>query len=226
MTTTVSANGRARKSLADQIDRLDAILDGLSQNLDGAVATAVAGAVKEAIKAAVQEAAHTAVIEVLANKEVLRRPDVMPTAASQPPVTAAVRLADTARRCWNWLSEVAHDTWESVTTVAQIVKVRAVDVTNQFLGPGRATVQQVCGRAATEARAGWMRLVVLVAFARQLGRRLPVALGVGVAVGVVAYLVGPLVVPVACGLAGFTISLLAGTWEPLRWGSIKPEAGS
>jgi hypothetical protein len=53
-TTTTNTDGRTRKSLAEQIDRLDAILDGLGQALEGAVATAVSQAVGVAVKEAVQ----------------------------------------------------------------------------------------------------------------------------------------------------------------------------
>jgi hypothetical protein len=53
-TTTTNADGRARKSLAEQIDRLDAILDGLSDALTEAVAAAVSQAAGRAVKEAVQ----------------------------------------------------------------------------------------------------------------------------------------------------------------------------
>ena len=55
MTTTMS-NGQTRKTLASQLDRLDAILDGLSVGLNEAVATAVEGAVERAVRQAVGEA--------------------------------------------------------------------------------------------------------------------------------------------------------------------------
>jgi hypothetical protein len=174
MTTTLSANGRARKPLASEIDRL------------------------------------------LASQ---------PTPASQPPVTAAVRLADTTRRCWNWLAEAARDTWDSVTTAGQVVKVWTLEAANHILAAGRAKAQQVRDQVTAGVRVGWMRLVVLATLVRQLRRRLPVALGVGVAAGLVVYLAGPLVVPVACGLAGFLGALLAGRPEPLRRGRTAPEAG-
>ena len=45
-----------RKSLADQIDRLDTILDGLSEALNESVADAVRGVVGEAVRRALQEA--------------------------------------------------------------------------------------------------------------------------------------------------------------------------
>jgi hypothetical protein len=64
MTLTNNTN-RPRKNLADQIDRLDSILDGLADNLNEAVATAV----QQAVAAAVQEAVKQAVIEVVTNAE-------------------------------------------------------------------------------------------------------------------------------------------------------------
>jgi hypothetical protein len=38
MTKTIEMNGPTRKTLASQLDRLDGILDGLSEGLDQAVA--------------------------------------------------------------------------------------------------------------------------------------------------------------------------------------------
>ena len=53
MTTT---NGTAeRKSLQSQLDRFDAILDGLSENLNDAVATAVRETVDQAVRAAIPD---------------------------------------------------------------------------------------------------------------------------------------------------------------------------
>ena len=69
MTTTLPANGRARKSLSDQIDRLDAILDGLAEALTGAVADTV----REAVTVAVTEAVRAESIG-----EVLLRPPCPP----------------------------------------------------------------------------------------------------------------------------------------------------
>jgi hypothetical protein len=44
-TTTPSLNGRMKKTLSFQLDRLDTILDGLAEALNGAVAEAVKEAV-------------------------------------------------------------------------------------------------------------------------------------------------------------------------------------
>jgi hypothetical protein len=81
MTTTTNGNGRtARKSLADQIDRLDRILDGLSDALNESVAQAV----RDVITQAVTEAVQAAVTEVLSSPELLRAA----LARQEPPVPA------------------------------------------------------------------------------------------------------------------------------------------
>jgi hypothetical protein len=49
-----NTDGRTRKSLSEQIDRLDAILDGLSDGLTETVAAAVSEAAGRAVKEAVQ----------------------------------------------------------------------------------------------------------------------------------------------------------------------------
>jgi hypothetical protein len=73
MTKTMEMNGPARKTLASQLDRLDATLDGLSEGLNEAVASAV----REAVGLAVQEAVQAVLTEVLTNpalRERLQRP--------------------------------------------------------------------------------------------------------------------------------------------------------
>src|SRR2546422_122011 len=54
---TTTPNGRVRKSLAEQIDRLDRILDGLADGLNAAVAAAVQEAVRLAVRGALRGAA-------------------------------------------------------------------------------------------------------------------------------------------------------------------------
>ena len=79
MANTSSANGRTqRKSLAEQIDRLDAILDGLADGINDTVVAAV----QEAVQGAVQVAVRTAVVEVLTNEELRRR--LQPVTATAP----------------------------------------------------------------------------------------------------------------------------------------------
>jgi hypothetical protein len=99
MTTTTTTNGPARKSLAQQIDRLDAILDGLSEALQGAVADAV----KEAVGQAVQEAVRAVLTEVVTNRDLQQQLQQ----AAQP--TPAPPQEPRETRSWTGRA------WDSVT---------------------------------------------------------------------------------------------------------------
>ena len=80
MTTILNANGRARKSLSEQIDRLDGILDGLAKGLTDAVADAV----KQAVGLAVEAAVRGVLTEVLSNPSFLNRAARQPRRADCP----------------------------------------------------------------------------------------------------------------------------------------------
>src|SRR5450631_1160376 len=69
MTMKATMNGQARKSLAEQIDRLDAMLDGLADGLNDAIAAAV----KDAVGIAVQQAVQVVMREMLNSPELLTR---------------------------------------------------------------------------------------------------------------------------------------------------------
>lgn len=97
MTMTATMNGRPRKQLSDQLDRLDDILDVLADALPAAVADAVKEGARQAVK--------DAVLEVLANPELralLARP-VAETIPSTPPKVSVwsrmkAKLADLRQR--------------------------------------------------------------------------------------------------------------------------------
>jgi hypothetical protein len=208
--TTSNPNGRtARKSLAEQIDRLDAILDGLAENLNAAVVDAVAGAVKDAVTVAVQEAVHAAVLEVLTNAELRKR---LQTPASQPSAPVVVVLANAARRCWKWLTSACH----TAKTIARIVASRATEAVRRCLVTARAKAQEVREQVAVKARTGWMLAVALAAVAKRFRKQLMVAILVGVLVGVAFYSGGREIASVGCGLAGFMASLATGVVNRLR----------
>jgi hypothetical protein len=96
MTTKVNMNGQARKSLAEQIDRLDAMLDGLADGLNDAVAAAV----KDAVGMAVQQAVQAVMREMLSSPELLAR-----LGAAVPVAAPAQEKAPTATVSWKrrWL---------------------------------------------------------------------------------------------------------------------------
>ena len=101
---TTNADGRARKSLAEQIDRLDAILDGLSEALVGSVTAAVT----EAVGVAVKEAVQGVLAEVLTNSALRERalpaehppaPQAASPSVPRPPARLATWLGARARSC-------------------------------------------------------------------------------------------------------------------------------
>jgi hypothetical protein len=225
MAAIMSAKGSGRKTLAEQLDRMDALLDRVAENLDEAVMSVVAAAVKEVMPTAVQEAVHTAVLEVLAEARRQKQAGTTPLPNDEPRGPVPVRLADRARRCWAWVVGAAQDAWDTLTTMTQATKARALDVGRCLVTAGRSKAEQVREQLTARARVWWMRLLVLGMLARRLRRRLLVSLGIGVAVGLVAYLAGPVVVPVAFALLGFAASMMVGVWEPVRQQKTTPEAG-
>lgn len=80
-------NGRVRKNLADQLDRLDGILDGLADGLN------------EAVAAAVKDALATAVQQALAHPELRHQLTTLLSDLQPPPVPAPFgrRLLQVAR---------------------------------------------------------------------------------------------------------------------------------
>lgn len=101
MNATTMTNGRGRKSLASQLDRLDQILDCLSDGLNEAVATAV----KEAVAVAVEQAVRTALCEVLTNPEVLAmlRGTVQQPQTSKPKQPVGVRVRQGIGKVVGWI---------------------------------------------------------------------------------------------------------------------------
>jgi hypothetical protein len=179
---TVLTNSKVRKSLSEQIDRLDKILDGLAEALNGAVADAVTQAVGLAVKEAVQ----TVLTEVLSNPDFraqLQGSAPAPIAADACPDTRSTgtslvdQVVQNAAHLANWCTARLH-------ALAQL---------------GRCTAQQV-GRVATD-------LLTRVRGLRLFVRPLTAALLLGVATGIAAYCVGPWLAGVVGGAGGLGLRL-------------------
>jgi hypothetical protein len=97
MTTTIT-NGEQRRTLAKQLDRLEAILDTMGPNLNGAVAGAVQQAVAMAVRQAVQEAVQAVLAQVLTNPDL--RAALAPTPVPDYPPRGG--LAEGLARAWGW----------------------------------------------------------------------------------------------------------------------------
>jgi hypothetical protein len=185
MTTTT--NGRERKSLAEQIDRLDGILDGLAQGLEQAVVAAV----QAAVGLAVREAVKAVLQEVLTSPAVLEK--MQGTAAAATPIPAEAPKAGFKNRL-----------------VRLCGRLKAgVQAAIQMIGGGCSLVMGGVRRAATAARD---RASTVARFKVSL----LLAIGVGTAVGIGAYFAGPWAAAGAGWLAGFATSLALQAWATLR----------
>jgi hypothetical protein len=175
METATTTNGKLRKSLAEQIDRLDAILDGLSAALNESVSAAV----KEAVGLAVREAIQAVMTEVFANPAVL---ELLHGVGTQP---AKISLGERLRAALNLIAAKAKAVTANckamcgrgVKTLIGLVKhlavvrhVKAQLVTAlgvgcvagtavYFAGPWLAVMAGgIGGFAATSAVQGWLWL--------------------------------------------------------------------
>src|ERR1019366_5101914 len=123
MTMTMNGNGQVgRKSLAGQLDRLDSILDVLSDGLNEAVAMVVQEAVGKAVELAVKE--------VLCNPDVLRA--MRSQAAPETKRSSTAERTDFLRRAWNF----------GCSTVG-----RWLGGVGRGLGRGRAWIADKCWQA-------------------------------------------------------------------------------
>jgi len=152
MTTTMQTNGKLRKSLAEQIDRLDSILDGLAEALNESVAAAV----QQAVGLAVREAVQAVLSEVLTNPAVLEK-----LRGNSPP-PAAPAAAAPARLGWR---ERLRPAWGRVVAGALATRLQC----------GR-----LCGRARQGLSGLWERLSVVRRCRRQVLAAVGVGLAAGV----------------------------------------------
>ena len=90
-------NHAPRKKLSDQLDRLDNILDGLSEAIPAVVADAVRQAVREGVQAAITE--------ILAN------PDLISVLKTEPTVTSVLDAAPTTVPSPTLVSRITRGLW-------------------------------------------------------------------------------------------------------------------
>ena len=116
-------NGRQRKSLADQIERLDSILDGLADGLNEAVATAV----KEAVRAVLTE--------VLTNPELLARlHPVQVMAIPEPPQPSRwlARAWHGIRSAFRWTAKNGRAGWLRLGQMCGSIREQVAETINRL----------------------------------------------------------------------------------------------
>jgi hypothetical protein len=193
MTTTMKtsvSNGFQRKTLADQLDRLDRILDGL----DGALQGAITDAVKVAVSSAVAEAVRATLLEIVANPSAL----ALLHGGVVPPNQAAAPTGEVKQR-----SSILRRSGKAIAGAWSWTLAKAKAMGHAIVAPVRNAYQ---GAVSTyrQVNAMWrLRSPILI------------ALGIGALIGViVGYASAPWVAGVvsAVGAAGSALAIQMSLW--------------
>ena len=191
MSATATLNGKpqSRKQLADQLDRLDSIIDALAEGLPGAVADACRDGARLAVK--------DAIIEIISNPELRALLAPPPVSAPSVPVSPPEPkpMPDPKPGFWKRFTSKAKAATNAVVGAAVKAKESVVDRCKA----ARDTIAAV-GTAAGE-----------VMPTKQISL---VALGVGIVVGVACLVVPQTVAAVvgAAGAAATAVCVQVGGW--------------
>lgn len=187
MTATACTNGKPqRKQLADQLDRLDAIIDALAEGLNGAVADAC----REGTRLAVKDA----IVEILTNPEL--RAMLVPLVPPAPPAKTSANPPE-PRKPGLWSRIKATVATAKSAAGAFAVKVRA------------AVAEKVAAVTTTVAALGAAAGETL-----PVRRALTVALGVGLVVALACYQMPEAASAAVAGIGAATTTVFAqaGAW--------------
>ena len=187
--TTTTMNGKPRKQLADQLDRLDGIIDALADGLNQAVIDAAHEGTRLAVK--------DAIVEIMTNPELRAllapgRPEPTPAPAAPPPEAGPEPKAP---GLWTRLKAKVAAARDALTGAATKAK-EAVATRYQAASDTVAAVGTAAGEALPLRRVLW------------------VGLGAGLLVGL-ACLVVPHAAAAAVSavsVAATTVAVQTGTW--------------
>jgi hypothetical protein len=227
-THDATANGRQRKTLAHQLDRLDAVLDGLGDGLNAAIADAVRAAVREAVQAAVAEVLASPAISV--RLQTVAAPVVTPPPQNNvdmPKVTVAARLGALWAGVRAKVTAFARACMTCTCAVGSACN-RAFLRVLAYCGGCLQSCRAAVGKGIARGRS---RLAALGTTCRQLlwfKDQVLVALGVGVVAAVAVYYAGPWLAAAVSGAASFamTLAVQAGCWLRRAWGLSRVPLGS
>lgn len=218
---TINGSNRIhRKTLSTQIDRLDGILDGLSEALSESVAMAV----KEAVSGVVREAVEAAVKEVLSNPQLLKAALAQHTPLTeqvQPatPKTKPQSLWESLKTGWIWLRE------QAIEKAGQAKRGLSVAWTwcLEKLGQGGRWMSARWSDLTTYSLSLWTAVGGILKELWVFRRTCSFALCVGVVSGVASYLAGPFICAVLCGLGSAALSVAGMILLPL-WHMLAADA--
>ena len=178
MTSTATAtNGRPRRQLADQLDRLDGIIDALAEGLNGAVADAAREGTRLAVKDAILEILTNPDLRALiATAAPADKRSAQPVTPPGPPALGwwgrakakAAAVTRATRRRWRSAAAAVAGTARLLSTVMPLKRVlltgavigAAVGVACYLAPHGVASAVSGVGAAVTAVAAqvgGWFR---------------------------------------------------------------------
>jgi hypothetical protein len=223
MTTSMNNGSNAqRKTLATQLDRLDVILDGLSDALSGSVEMAV----RDVVGQVVRESVEATIREVLGNQDLLRA-----TLAAQghPPQPTPVPAPLPKRRT---LKDLIQSAGRSVYEKAKEATVQATTRLGQAFRWGFGRLRQGCASVVEGCKTAIHACLHLPSGVMAVGNALwtfrkttSIALAVGLLAGLGSYFAGPLVASIASGLSGAALTVSAMVLVPL-WRLMTGNGGS
>jgi hypothetical protein len=207
--TTTCGNGRVqRKSLNDQLDRFDSMLDGLGEAIPEVIADSVRRAVGEAVRLAVE----ASVREVLGSPELLRAALARHAPASDP---APARREVPPRRMLRDLMRAAGG-WSRLQMTS--AAAGAIGVLSSAWSRSLDALRTVCARLRRFGRlAGKLpgTLAALAGGAWSFRRRGAIALAVGVACAFGVYHAGPAIGSAVSGLSSAALAAAGMVLLPL-----------
>jgi hypothetical protein len=204
MTATTNNTG-SRKTLAEQLDRLDAILDGLADNLNAAVAAAV----RDGVRAEAQQAVQTVLAEALRSPAFLAL--VCGAVAMSQRQARQVRpgpagllamLKGWAACCMSRAPRVLAGFGDRCRQLWQAAGQQLRRTSDACVGQARQALAKASRACQTTGRFLWRLRTPLLA-----------ATNAGLLLGLLTGFGGPVVAGLVGGLAGFTLTL----WLALAW---------
>jgi hypothetical protein len=196
---TTNTINRPRKNLADQINRLDSILDGLSDNLNEAVASAVQQAVTAAVKEAVTTGVTQAIVEVLTNPELQQL--LHPPKTPAPPVHSPVPPESSGGG--GFLGGL----WLALSgTVGRVAEAagRAASAVGGWLAATAQKARDLVAGGVQKVRGGARSL-----YCRLMSSSIAKVVGVGGLIAAACFVVNPALAGVVAGLAATVAAGLA-----------------
>jgi hypothetical protein len=193
MTTLMTTTSGSRRTLAHEIDRLDEILNGLSDNLGEAVGDAVRVAASQDLRQAAREAIRDALTErdlITTASQKAEKQQFVPTPS---PVASGGWLVKKAFVVEGWIAQAG----SGLRSCQGWLQARCADL-------GRA-----CLGLWNRARPSLGIVVVIGTLLWLLRWHLLLGIGGALLLGVTALLSGPAVAMVAATVGGFVLTFLA-----------------